>query len=796
MNVVPRYDLPPGTELTAHERTIVVNTASDIGYEVVDKQSGRAELLPFLVLARLLQQPGIKMQKPITALTARAKLRLGAYKTVKALPQRQQEQADFAMAICFAMARVHAEIRSETNDPDYKFSQNKLNDIDLRERIARAASETFGKKIYTNAPAGGNRLIWQLHKGRRMNEIYNRYLNCLDAAASGETYDLAEALVPLDHLKGNRRSRITWLVRDLMTEAIDYFARETKPNSVANIHNRLVTLINQANEHRVANDLPKLDIPSNVTLSRHQDELYSPTEALVRDQGSREASRKRARGSTDIRALKIGELCEMDEVLLSLVVTAKVCGLWERLAQHDKAALESADEVIKTRLVLLVLLDVATRMPLAWVVSDQPRAEATLALLRMATRNKNKEKIRYGCHGLVADAVGLGMIKNDNGTGLRNAPVKAAILGSGGVSLDVRTYSPTDKPFIERHFGTLEAILLKILFGYTGRRPGELRGYDANKSGVLDLDNLYELLTCFYIDELPSMRHHGFGMWGRRPAEVYEEINRTRGIIAPIDPDTRRIHLCWEEQVTPTDEGVRVFSGIWFNSDELQQAIEVSKAQAISRDRRVSVFVDPDNLNEATVVLPRNPTPIRVRLQTSVFADMTINEVLNLVTEYRREDPTAREIYEDRLANIRQKRAHLLDTIGVEKGLSRSYQTRDEIKAKARALFRGARIVSSPGIPRAVAAGQITAEKPDGMIFNFSVDGAVIEASALKPGEGQPEESPPSSLASDPPEADDNLASNAAPQQPKRRKAAKSLAPTPQPATEIFSRPTTIRRLE
>lgn len=733
MNITPRYDLAPGTEVTVNSRTIVVNEASDDGYAAVDKATGRAEFLPYHVFAHILKQPGYNLSKPPTKMSSKAALRLGTYQSVKALPSEQQLVADFRIAVCFAIAEIHKEIRHETDDPTFLLSQRKLNCIELRARIAQLASTKFGKKIHTDLPAGGHRLIWSLPKGRRLNEWYNEYLACLDAATSEDTYDLAAALVPLDHKKGNRNRRITWLVRDLMSQAIDRFAREPKENSIANLHDHLVTLINEENKRRVANDLEKLSVPSPTTLSRHQDELYSPTEALVRDQGKREAQRQRGRGSTDIRALKIGEYTEMDEVLLSLVMTAKVCGLWARLAAGDKAALEHADEVIRTRLVLLVLLDVATRMPLAWVVSDQPRAEATLALLRMATRDKTKEMTRYGCTGSVVEAVGLGLVKNDNGPGLRNAEVKAAILGCGGVSEDARTYSPTDKPFIERHFGTLEAILLKILHGYTGRRPGELRGYDANKSGVLDIEAVYELLTCFYIDELPSMRHHGFGMWGRRPAEVYKEINKTRGMIAPIDPDVRRIHLCWEEKVKPNDEGVRVFSGFWFNSDALQAALEDPKAYGRSSERKVSVFVDPDNLNEATVVLPKTAKPIKVELQTTAFADLSINEALNLVMEYRKENPTVTEIHEDRLAKVRRTRANFLDTIGVEKGLARSYQTQAEIKRKASEVFRGSRLVGSKAIPGTVPAGQITAERPDGMVFDFSGDDAIIEATAMEP---------------------------------------------------------------
>lgn len=796
MNIVPHYDMPPGTELTAQSRTVVVCKKSDDGYHVADQITGRDEFISYVVLARFLQQSGTSIRKPQSEMSARMTSRLGAYQTFKALPAKQQEAADFSMAICHAIKAIHDDPRRDSGDPNYRLSQRKLNDPDMRDCIAKKASDFFGKKIRTNPAAGGRRMVWQLPKGRTLNEMYNTYLACNLQKSDNSAIDPHDALIPCDHLKGNRKPRINWLIKDMMTEATEKFSRESKKNSTANIHHHLGTLIYNENERRRANGLPLLEVPSPTTLARHKASLYSPTEALLSDEGERAAKAKRGRGSTDIPALMIGEATEIDENKLSLITTAKICGLWERLSDPDKQAFKDADEEIRTRLTLLVLLDLATRMPLAWVISDQPRAEATLALLRMATRDKTREKLRYGCTGLVADAVGLGVVKNDNGPGLRNAPVKAAILGCGGVSVDVRTYSPTDKPFIERHFGTLESILLKILHGYTGRRAGELPGYDAHRAGVLDVDALYELISVFYIDELPSMRHYGVGMWGRRPAEVYEEINRTRGALAPMDPDLRRIHLCWEEQVTPTDEGVRVYYGIWFNSDALQEAIEDPQGYAKSRERKVSVFVDPDNLNEATVVLPLTAAPIRVQLQTSIFADMTVNEALNLIQEYRREDPRTTQIHEDRLARVRRDRAHLLDTIGVEKGLSRSYVTRDEIKAKARALFRGARIIPSERIPDAVAAGQITAERPDGMVFDVSDgDSGILDGTAFEAAADEPVVMDVISAPDEPQEA--SLSKEPATSHPKKtaRKRARIAQPE-HPQAEVFGRPEPNTRLK
>src|SRR5690606_4695784 len=96
----------------------------------------------------------------------------------------------------------------------------------------------------------------------------------------------------------------------------------------------------------------------------------------------------------------------------------------------------------------------------------------------------------YGCTGEPVAAIGIGNVKHDNGAGLRNSASVAALLGIGAMDTAVRTYSPTDKPYAERMFGTIESVLLNLIQGYTGRKPGALPGYDAQKNGVLNIDEL------------------------------------------------------------------------------------------------------------------------------------------------------------------------------------------------------------------------------------------------------------------------------------------------------------------
>ena len=226
-------------------------------------------------------------------------------------------------------------------------------------------------------------------------------------------------------------------------------------------------------------------------------------------------------------------------------------------------------------------------------------------------------------------------------------------------------------------------------------------GYDALANGVITKEQLYGIVTRYFIDEYPSTRHYGADMFGRRPREVYEFINRTRGQIAPIDPNQRRLSLGWEENVTPTDEGVRVFGGIWFNSDEFQTSRDGHKG-------KIQVFVDPDDLNFATAVIPGVQSSIELQLQTTAFADMTLPGVLNLMADMRREDPAATEFHHDQIMRSRKDRYDLTHALEVEHNLPRSYATIEECRAKAKAVFAGSRVVSVPGLPGTTRPESIT----------------------------------------------------------------------------------------
>lgn len=710
---VPKYHFPAGSEVTLGGSRLVLSGTEGAGYAATDLDTGEERFVPLLTMVEFLKLPSTKIDIGVTSTRNRIRDRLGGLSSSKGCSKDSLTDAEIDVATCRALAILQEEMRAEIGNKAWRLSGRFIDG--KREEIKKMVYDLTGIELRLIVPRGRNGAgRHYLLKGRKLREKFELFEKLEPTEAP------TDAMVPLNHLKGNRTSRIPPRLRELMTQAWEEVGLDTKKPSVASVKRHLEVLIDEENVRRERNDLSLLTIPATSTVSEHRKRIVSATAYLVATTGERHARKKRGRGSTDVRALFIGEYIEIDECKASLVVSAKARGIWENFGTKDRETLEKIDKEIRERLFILVAIDVATRMPLAWVISDQPRAQATLALLRMATRSKDLEKEIYGCEGEALPGTGLGHIKNDNGHGLRDSTIIASHMGAGIMNTVARVHSPTDRPYIERMFGTMESVLLQLIHGYTGRRPGHLPDYDAQANGVLEIETLMGILTRFMIDEYPAMRHTGIGMGGRRPIEVFKEINETRGCVAPMDPNTRRIHFGWEVRTTPTDEGVKVFSGIWFNSDELQECRE-------GRKGKVSVFVDPDDLNNATVIMSGVADPITVTLQITAFADMTLPGVLQLMQIWRREDPRKTDIYEDRLIRIRRERQAELQVIGVEKKLNRSYSTLEECTRKARALFLGARILRTHPIEGTVPAGQVADLSSDVGILRLGGDETVIE---------------------------------------------------------------------
>ncbi|MGB1264730.1 MAG: hypothetical protein ACPG6L_03295 [Nereida ignava] len=251
-------------------------------------------------------------------------------------------------------------------------------------------------------------------------------------------------------------------------------------------------------------------------------------------------------------------------------------------------------------------------------------------------------------------------------------------------------------------FGTMESWLFNLLHGYTGRKAGALPGYDPIKNAVLDCDELYGIITRYLVDEYPSERHYGVNMFGQRPINALQHTTHHYGATRPITGHERRIHAGFRVSAKITDEGVKAFR-LPFNSPELQVIGD-------NHNSKVSVFVDPDWINEATVLVEGYEDPILVNLTWTALNDLTLAEYLKIAETMRAEDPAITAECEARLARVRRAREDHMHFLALEHKLPRSYMTIAECQKKADIVMAGQHASKHLSIKGTTPAGLVSAE--------------------------------------------------------------------------------------
>ncbi len=383
---------------------------------------------------------------------------------------------------------------------------------------------------------------------------------------------------------------------------------------------------------RRSREWPRLSFPfrrrkSRATAGIPQSPRYKPERTRsprwhrhLAGRGIRQGANLKGAGSTDIPALMFGEYCAVDQVYLSIHTDGK--GIVRATEIDPAKASEDLEDNEICRLWLHLMIDVATRLPLGWIIAESADADHSHALLRMATRDKTKEKVRYRCKRDPAPPAGLLLTTADNGTATRNGTVYASQLGIDSIVMKSRTHHSTDNSFIERPFGTLQWQVLNFLDGYAGSRPGELEGYEPEANARITHDELYGIITRYFVDEYPFAPHRGTGMYKATPWQKYDEVTKFYGGIDVPNRRDRCLHLGVKRKMHTTSEGVNPFN-IPFNSTALQ-------VFAAGRSKEVTVHIDPDFIRHAYVTAKGHPEIIKVDLRMTAFNDLTLEEILDL----------------------------------------------------------------------------------------------------------------------------------------------------------------------
>lgn len=269
-------------------------------------ETGEIGTIEFSQFVQNLRSPGMQIEKSAMLSTGACELRLGGMRTAEQLSKPQQELGEFNHAVCRGALVLKDKLRNEQSNPDLRLTEKILNQKENRESISQVAGIFLGKKVSSSSARGGRNNELILYKGRTILKYLKVYQNVPPED------DVIAALATLDHLKGNRIQRVSYRIKELMTEAWEEVGFDLKATSVSNVYNHFCMLVREENMVRKRNGLRLHITPSQKTLAAHRSFLLNPTEYLVATKGERYGRNKRGRGSTDFRALIPGELVEID----------------------------------------------------------------------------------------------------------------------------------------------------------------------------------------------------------------------------------------------------------------------------------------------------------------------------------------------------------------------------------------------------------------------------------------------------------------------------------------------------
>ncbi|WP_052245282.1 Mu transposase C-terminal domain-containing protein [Halocynthiibacter namhaensis] len=661
----PLFKVLQGSELVLDRRHWRVVGKDRTGYAVEGIGDGECTSLSFERVDDAILKGDCEVITPKLAENKRKLLDYtGGIERPEQLPAQEQRDIRARLGLIHAMDALEKERG--------KLSQNFLKRRDIRRHLRATACELAkDPHLFHDVYIGSASMPHVLPTGRTLQEMRNRYI---------EFGRDPIVLMRRHHRKGppiDKRGRLS----ALQERFIDYVL-----NLVDEKQPKLAELYEGAIEEFT---VPETDLlqgfrPPSITTIRTRYKALTPVIRDISRNGSRYSQNKYGAGSTEVSALLFGEKCATDQALLSIFTNAK--GQVEVKELNPKKDGTPLEENEVRRLWMFFMIDVATRMPLAWLLSETADSDHHKKLLRMAMRDKSREKVRYDCKRDPAPPVHLTLTNADNGTATRNSAVYASQLGMGTIVKTGRTYNSPDNTYAERPFGTMQWKVLNLLDGYVGSKPGELNGYDGQKNARISPDALMGIITRFWVDEYPYTPHNGTGMHGATPWQKLEEVmDLSEGINAPSS-EMLRVHLGESKEVSTTSEGVKIFN-IPYNSTALQKF-------AGGESKKVTVLLNPDDLRKVSIVSEETTDVITAHLTMTTFADLSLAEAVDDMRKAIEDNPQKRQLHEHHMREARGRRARESGFFP-DSTLPDAYERIDRIREKA-AEIAHVEIVSLP----------------------------------------------------------------------------------------------------
>jgi transposase InsO family protein len=334
---------------------------------------------------------------------------------------------------------------------------------------------------------------------------------------------------------GNKTTPRMSVEASLLLDLICKKYRSVSQPSKASIERAVKMAFQEESAERMSNGRPPLMCPHRNTIYRRLDK-FTKFELVLGREGIQEAMKEFSPTQHGVRALKPGELIELDFWHGDVFTLRQKSDFWGLLSPDLQEKLEQKEKGKKKkkkaqRLWVCAAIDVATRMILGIGVAETANVRTVIEVLDMTTRDKSHYSQLAGCCMAWSQSSGIGTVVVDTGNEFFDSEVQAAIVGLGGSYIYGRTGVPMDKPFVERFFRTLRMMFADELLGKTGYSPDCLIAYDKEGMAAFNSDVFRHLLVKFLVDYYPLQEH--MGLMGKRPVDQWNDAMKYGAVAAP-----------------------------------------------------------------------------------------------------------------------------------------------------------------------------------------------------------------------------------------------------------------------
>ncbi|PZX06851.1 DDE-type integrase/transposase/recombinase [Celeribacter halophilus] len=632
MSVLPTFHFPQGTLISFDSHALVVSGFCRDGLIVWDRaleqQTAQHFVLEHAKVREIMGRLDTVVDETFgsdgpeeAALAAQERASISAWESAT---DEERYEAQLKEAWCLASQKVLQGARKTETNITRRFDAIQA-DAFRRQRLLKRGTDRNGAfQAKTWGP-------------KRVSQFCTMYF--------GQLRPSPEALLN-KKASGNKTTPRMSAEASLLLDRICKKYCSTAQPSKASIERTVKQAFRRESAERMSNGRPPLTCPHRNTIYRRLAQ-FTKFELVVGRAGIQEAMKEFSPTQHGVRALKPGELIELDFWHGDVFTLRQKSDFWGLLSPDLQEKLEQKVKNKKTkkkkkkkaqRLWVCAAIDVATRMILGIGVAETANVRTVIEVLDMTTRDKSQYSQLAGCSMAWSQATGIGTVVVDTGNEFFDAQVQAAIVGLGGSYIYGRTGVPMDKPFVERFFRTLRMMFADELPGKTGYSPDCLIAYDKEGMAAFDADVFRHLLVRFCVDYYPLQEH--MGLMGKRPVDQWKDAMKYGAVGAPsVRVRRRATGLKLSRKLTK--EGVRIL-GVPFG----EQSQFPKKLWEAGVD--LEIRLDPTDMREVTAL--HEGKIYHLENQRPDLAHHTVRTLMAAIEKMRATKPQDKKFYEYVLA--------------------------------------------------------------------------------------------------------------------------------------------------